>query len=65
LNLVDLDFAQKTLSGVSAELSDCSFPLLRKVTCTSDLSVGFKNSDVAMLIGAAPRGPGMERSDLL
>jgi malate dehydrogenase len=39
--------------------------LLRKVTCTSNLKEGFKDSDVAMLIGAAPRGPGMERSDLL
>ena len=65
LNLIDLPFAKIALTGVAAELYDCSFPLLRKVTCTTKLSTGFKNTDVAMLIGAKPRGPGEERADLL
>jgi malate/lactate dehydrogenase len=48
-----------------AELNDCSFPLLRKIIPTTSLSVGFKNSDYVLLVGAAPRGPGMLRGDLL
>lgn len=53
------------MEGVKAELSDCAFPLVRKVTCTSSLAKGFKNTDYALLVGASPRGPGMERADLL
>jgi len=47
------------------ELNDCAFPLLKEVVITSKLSEGFKDIDYAMLIGAKPRGPGMERADLL
>jgi len=47
------------------ELNDCSFPTLAGVVCTDSQSVGFKDIDYALLIGAKPRGPGMERSDLL
>merc|ERR1712151_541321 len=65
INLVDLPFAEQSMQGVQAELYDCSFPLLRNVTCTSSLAEGFQDIDVALLVGAAPRGPGMERSDLL
>jgi len=57
--------AEKAMEGVKAELSDCAFPLVRKVTCTSSLAKGFKNTDYALLVGASPRGPGMERADLL
>ena len=65
LNLIDLPFAEIALQGVEAELYDCSFPLLRNVKCTSNISAGFKNTDVALLFGAFPRGPGMVRADLL
>jgi malate dehydrogenase len=47
------------------ELQDCSFPLLRDITTTTSLSDAFKDSDYAFLVGALPRGPGMERADLL
>lgn len=47
------------------ELNDCAFPLLQDVVCTDNLSEGFKEVDFAMLIGSKPRGPGMERADLL
>jgi len=47
------------------ELFDCAFPLLKDVIVTSDQSVGFKNADYGFLVGAKPRGPGMERADLL
>jgi len=62
---VDLPFADDALKGVKAELDDCSLPLLRNIKATSSLKDGFKDVDVAMLVGAAPRGPGMERGDLL
>ena len=47
------------------ELNDCAFPLLKQVNTTSNLSEGFKDIDFALLIDAKPRGPGMERADLL
>lgn len=47
------------------ELDDCAFPLVQDIICTDNQSVGFKDVDVAMLVGSKPRGPGMERSDLL
>ena len=47
------------------ELNDCAFPLLHGVNTTSNISEGFKDIDYALLIGAKPRGPGMERADLL
>lgn len=47
------------------ELNDCAFPLLTSVLCTDSLQTGFKDIDYALLIGAKPRGPGMERADLL
>lgn len=47
------------------ELKDCAFPLLENVSITSDYSQGFKDTDYAIFLGAKPRGPGMERSDLL
>ena len=57
--------AQKALAGVIMELEDCAFPLLAGVTAHSDPLTAFKDIDVALLVGARPRGPGMERKDLL
>ena len=57
--------AQKALAGVIMELEDCAFPLLQGVVATGDPMVAFKDADVALLVGARPRGPGMERKDLL
>jgi malate dehydrogenase len=57
--------AQKALKGVMMELDDCAFPLLQSMIPASDPMVAFKDADVALLVGARPRGPGMERKDLL
>jgi malate dehydrogenase len=57
--------AQKALKGVMMELDDCAFPLLQGITAAADPMVGFKDADVALLVGARPRGAGMERKDLL
>ena len=65
LQLLDITPAMDALNGVKMELDDCAFPLLAGVTCTDDPEVAFKDSDFALLVGARPRGPGMERKDLL
>ena len=67
LQLLELpvDKAQAALRGVMMELEDCAFPLLAGMTGTADPKVAFKDADVALLVGAKPRGPGMERKDLL
>jgi len=57
--------AQKALKGVMMELDDCAFPLLAGMVPASDPMVAFKDAQVALLVGARPRGPGMERKDLL
>jgi len=57
--------AQKALKGVMMELEDCAFPLLAGMQAHSDPSAAFKDTDYALLVGARPRGPGMERKDLL
>jgi malate dehydrogenase len=57
--------AQKALKGVMMELDDCAFPLLQGMVPTADPKVAFKDVQVALLVGARPRGPGMERKDLL
>ena len=57
--------AQKALAGVMMELEDCAFPLLAGMTAHSDPMTAFKDIDIALLVGARPRGPGMERKDLL
>jgi malate dehydrogenase len=57
--------AQKALKGVIMEIEDCAFPLLAGVVASGDPLVAFKDADVALLVGARPRGPGMERKDLL
>jgi malate dehydrogenase len=65
LNLLDLPVAQKALNGVIMELNDCAFPLLAGVQPTDDPNVAFKDIDIGILVGSRPRGPGMERRDLL
>ncbi|HSG62359.1 MAG TPA: malate dehydrogenase [Pseudomonadales bacterium] len=65
LQLLDITPAMDALQGVKMELDDCAFPLLADVICTDDPNVAFKDSDYALLVGARPRGPGMERKDLL
>src|ERR1700722_12703681 len=65
LNLLEIPAASAAVQGVVMELNDCAFATLNKVTATSDASVGFKDCNFAMLVGARPRGPGMERKDLL
>src|SRR5438270_2143865 len=57
--------AQKALKGVMMEIDDCAFPLLAGMSAHSDPMTAFKDIDVALLVGARPRGPGMERKDLL
>jgi malate dehydrogenase len=57
--------AQKALKGVMMELDDCAFPLLAGMTAHSDPMAAFKDIDIGLLVGARPRGPGMERKDLL
>ncbi len=60
-----IDKAQAALRGVMMELEDCAFPLLAGMVGTDDAEVAFKDADYALLVGARPRGPGMERKDLL
>ncbi len=67
LNLLEVpvDKVQEALKGVMMELEDCAFPLLAGMEAHSDPMTGFKDADFALLVGARPRGPGMERADLL
>jgi len=65
LQLLEITPALGALDGVAMELNDCAFPLLNGVVATDDPNVAFKDADYAILVGAKPRGPGMERSDLL
>ncbi|HTO43798.1 MAG TPA: malate dehydrogenase [Burkholderiales bacterium] len=57
--------AQKALRGVMMELDDCAYPLLAGMAATDDPKIAFRDCDIALLVGAKPRGPGMERKDLL
>jgi malate dehydrogenase len=65
LQLLDLPQAQKAVKGVMMELEDCAFPLLADMIASDDPNVAFKDTQAALLVGARPRGPGMERKDLL
>jgi malate dehydrogenase len=62
---IPVDKAQQALKGVAMELDDCAFPLLSDIICTDDPKVAFKDANHALLVGSKPRGPGMERADLL
>ncbi len=65
LQLLEIPPAMDAVKGVVMELEDCAFPLLHGVTATDQAEVAFKDADYALLVGARPRGPGMERKDLL
>jgi malate dehydrogenase len=65
LNLLEIPAASAAVQGVVMELNDCAFPALNKVTATHEANVAFRDCHYAMLVGARPRGPGMERKDLL
>ena len=65
LHLLEITPALPGLQGVVMELNDCAFPTLNKVVATDDARVAFKDCHAALLVGARPRGPGMERKDLL
>ncbi len=65
LQMLEITPAMNALKGVAMELDDCSFPLLAGMVQTDDPNVAFKDVDYALLVGSRPRGPGMERKDLL
>jgi malate dehydrogenase len=65
LQLLEIPPALDALKGVAMELEDCAFPTLHGVVATDDPNVAFADADYALLVGAKPRGPGMERADLL
>jgi malate dehydrogenase len=65
LNLLEIPAASAAVQGVVMELNDCAFPTLNKVMATHDPGLAFKDCNFGMLVGARPRGPGMERKDLL
>jgi malate dehydrogenase len=65
LNLLEIPAASAAVQGVVMELNDCAFPTLNKVSAATDPLVAFKDCDFGLLVGARPRGPGMERKDLL
>ncbi len=65
LQLLEITPALEALKGVAMELDDCAFPLLAGIVMTDDPKVAFRDADYSLLVGARPRGPGMERKDLL
>jgi len=65
LQLLEIPPAMDALQGVVMELNDCAFPLVAGIVATDDPNVAFKDADFGLLVGSRPRGPGMERSDLL
>ena len=62
---IPVEKAMKALEGVAMEMEDCAFPLLQDMVLTSDVNEGFKDANWALLVGSKPRGPGMERGDLI
>ncbi|HBF08416.1 MAG TPA: malate dehydrogenase [Gammaproteobacteria bacterium] len=65
LSALEITPAMKALEGVAMEINDCAFPLVQELIISDDPEVAFKDADIALLVGARPRGPGMERKDLL
>ena len=65
LKLLDITESQSALSGVAMELEDCAFPLLSDLVVTDNPKVAFRDANIVLLVGALPRGKGMERKDLL
>ncbi len=65
LQLLEIPQAMEAMNGVVMEVNDCAYPLVRDIVATDDANVAFKDADYALLVGSRPRGPGMERKDLL
>jgi len=65
LQLLEIPPAMDAVNGVIMEIDDCAFPLVAGISATSDADVAFKDADYALLVGSRPRGPGMERQDLI
>jgi malate dehydrogenase len=65
LQLLEIPPAMDAVNGVIMEIDDCAFPLVAGISATSDADVAFKDADFALLVGSRPRGPGMERKDLI
>jgi len=65
ISCIELPQAMNAMTGVAMELDDCAFPLVKELKCTSDQNAGFDGADIALCVGSVPRGPGMERSDLI
>jgi malate dehydrogenase len=65
LQLLELPFAEEALKGLVMELKDGAYEAVHEIIPTTDPEVAFKDADVALLVGAIPRGPGMQRADLL
>ena len=65
LNLLEITPALKVCEAVAMELNDCAFPLIKDIVVTDDPAVAFKDAHIGLLVGAKPRGPGMERKDLI
>lgn len=63
--MIDLPMFKEKMRGVKMEINDCGFPLVNSISYTDDMDEGFKDSDYVFLVGSKPRGPGMERKDLL
>src|SRR6201985_2852145 len=65
LSLLEIPQAVKAAEGTAMELDDCAFPLLSGIDISDDPKAAFEGTNIALLVGARPRGPGMERADLL
>jgi len=65
VSCIELPVAMNAMNGVAMELDDCAFPLVKELKCTSDQTEGFAGADIVLCVGSVPRGPGMERSDLI
>ncbi len=65
LQLLEIPPAMDAVNGVIMEIDDCAFPLVAGISATSDANIAFKDADYALLVGSRPRGPGMERKDLI
>jgi len=65
ISCLELPQAMNAMTGVAMELDDCAFPLVKELKCTSDQDAGFDGADIVLCVGSVPRGPGMERSDLI
>ena len=65
LQLLEIPPAMEALSGVVMELEDCAFPLVKEIVATDNPDIAFAGSEIALLVGSRPRGPGMERKELL